>query len=244
MLLDLAVLAVLATAALAGAASGALRQLLALGAAVLGWLAARNLGGHVASGLGRWLPEPIARVSAAALLFAGVYAMVSLLGAAVLRASGISAVVRGPSDRGAGALLGGVKGALAAWVLVSALVLAAGGAHRALGVDLRRSDFAALADRHNLLRRLDPGAARTLQRTLEAARAAERASRAADPEVRRLLQDPRVRALMEQEGELDAGQAAALLEDPAVRALVERLARQQGGDGAPPEGSRRAATPR
>jgi membrane protein required for colicin V production len=232
--LDLLVLLVLAVAAVSGAASGALRQCVGLGAAVLGWLAARHLGVPVAEGLSRWMPGPLARAVAPVLLFAGIFALGTLLGALALRATGISAVVRGPADRGLGALLGGVKGALVAWVLLSALVLAAGGAPRVFGVDLRGSDFAAMSARHDLLRRLDPERARALQRVLRAARAAERAGRATqDPETRRLMHDPRVRALAERDGEIDPSEAARLLEDPEIRVLLERLARAQGGAPAP-----------
>lgn len=228
--LDLLVLAVLAVAALAGAASGALRQCVGLAAAVLGWLAARHLAEPVAAGLTRWMPGLAARATAPVLLFAGIFALGTLAGALLLRATGIAGVVRGPADRGLGALVGGAKGALVAWVLLSALLLVAGGAPRALGLDLRGSDFAALGARHDLLRRLDPDRARALQRVLRAAQAAERAGRAApDPEAHRLLQDPRVRALVERDGEVDPAEAARLLEDPGVRALLERLARRHGG---------------
>lgn len=234
MTVDLIVLVVLATAALTGAASGALRQCVGLGAAVLGWLAARHLAAPVAEGLSRWLPGMVARAAAPVLLFAGIYALGTLLGALALRATGISAVVRGPADRGVGALLGGAKGALVAWVLVSALLLAAGGAPRAFGLDLRGSDFVSLGVRHDLLRRLDPERARALQRVLRAARAAERAGRATpDPEARRLLQDPRVRALVERDGEVDVAEATRLLDDPEVRALLERVARRQDAAPAP-----------
>lgn len=230
MTLDLLVLVVLALAALSGAVSGALRQCVGLGAAVLGWLAARHLAAPVAEGLSRWMPGLVARAVSPVLLFAGIFALVTLAGALALRATGISAVVRGPGDRGVGAVLGGAKGALVAWVLLSALALAAGDGPRVLGLDLRRSDFAALSARHDLLQRLDPERARSLQRVLRAARAAERAGRAApDPESRRLLRDPRVRALAEREGELDVAEAARLLQDPEVRALLERLAQRQDG---------------
>lgn len=229
MTLDLLVLAVLAAAALSGAASGALRQVVGLAAAVLGWLAARHLSAPVADGLARWLPGLAARAAAPVLLFAGIFALGTLVGALALRATGLAAAVRGPADRGLGALLGGAKGVLVAWVLLSALLLVAGGAPRALGLDLRGSDFAALGARHDLLRRLDPERARALQRVLRAVQAAERAGRAApDPEARRLLQDPRVRALVERDGEGDPAEAARLLEDPGVRALLERLARRHG----------------
>ncbi|HEX5632389.1 MAG TPA: CvpA family protein, partial [Gemmatimonadales bacterium] len=107
MTIDLLVLLVLGTAALAGAASGALRQGVGLGAAGLGWLAARHLAAPVAAGLSGWLPGVLARAAAPVLLFAGIYALGKLVGALALRATGISAVVRGPADRGVGALLGG-----------------------------------------------------------------------------------------------------------------------------------------
>jgi membrane protein required for colicin V production len=224
--LDLAVLALLAVAALLGAASGALRQLVSLAAVVLGVLAARAWSEDVAAGLARTV-SPAARFLAPLLLFLGIFALASLAGLAVLRLTGVSRVVRGPADRGAGALLGGAKGALAAWALLS--VVALGGDHLPEAV-LRRtrgSDFAGLARAHNLVARLDPEAARVLERALEAAREAERAGRLAkDPESARLLADPRIRALADRKaGEpLDPARTARVLEDPEIRALVERLA--------------------
>jgi len=218
--LDLIVLAVLALTALFGAMGGALRQVVQLAAAVLGWLAARHLAAPVAAGLARSVAPLLARAAASALLFLGVAALASLLGGALLRGSGLAAAVRGPTDRGLGALLAGAKGALASWVLLSALVLAGGTFPGGLAIDLRGSELAALAREHNLLLRLDPAAARGLERVLRAARDAGR--RGGDAEARALLADPRVRALVEGEGEIDTAEAARLLEDPAVRALVER----------------------
>jgi len=152
---DLAVLAVLAAAALLGAASGALRQLVSLAAVGLGVLAARAWTDPVGAGLARTL-APAARVLAPFLLFVGIFALASLVGIAILRGTGIARVVRGPADRGAGALLGGAKGALAAWVLLSALALAGDHAPELVLRRTRGSDFAALARRHNLIARLDP----------------------------------------------------------------------------------------
>lgn len=162
--LDLAVLAVLALAALLGAASGALRQVLQLAAVVLGWLAARWLGGSVAEGLARSVSPLVARAAASALLFAGVAALVSLVGALVLRATGVARAVRSPVDRGIGALLGGVKGGLVAWVLLSALAIAGTSAPRGLALSPGYSDFAALARKHNLLERLAPEGVERLER--------------------------------------------------------------------------------
>jgi membrane protein required for colicin V production len=222
--LDLVVLALLALSALFGAVGGALRQVVQLGAAVLGWLAARHLGAAVAAGLARHVPALLARAVAPSLLFVGTFALASLLGGAVLRATGLAGVVRGPADRGCGALLGGAKGALIAWVLLSALALAGGEVPGTEALHHRQSDFAAIAREHNLLVRLDPEAARGLERVVRAAREAARAGRGdASPERRKLLADPRVRALVDGEGEIDTAEAARLLEDPAVRALVERL---------------------
>jgi membrane protein required for colicin V production len=226
MTLDLVVLALLAAAALLGAASGALRQLVSLAAVVLGVVAARAWTDDVAAGLARTI-RPAARLVAPVLLFLGVAALASLVGTVILRGTGIARVVRGPTDRGAGALLGGAKGALAAWVLLSALALAGAGAPDALRRLARGSDLAALARAHNLVARLDPDAARAVERALTVARRAERAGRLArDPDSARLLSDPRIRAL---EGgargaPLDAERSARALADPEVRALVERLA--------------------
>ncbi len=160
MTLDLAVLALLAVASLLGAASGALRQLVQLAAVVLGWLAARQLGAHVAAGLAKSVGPLLGRAFAPLLLFLGVFAAGSLAGAIVLRATGLYRAVRTPVDRGIGALLGGAKGAIAAWVLLSALALAGGSAPGWIARPARGSDLAALAARHNLFARLDPGPAR------------------------------------------------------------------------------------
>lgn len=232
--LDLAVLAVLAVASVAGALSGALRQLVSLAAAVVGWLAARHLGGDVAAGFARSIPDAVARVLAPALLFLGAFALASLAGGLLLRSSGLSKIVRGPSDRGAGALLGGLKGALGAWVLLSALALAGSLGSERIGRWAAGSDLLALARVHNLLVRLDPATARAFERALAAARSAEKAGALArDPESARLLSHPSVRALLERAGDrpADAAELERLLADPEVRALVERLVAREKGEG-------------
>jgi membrane protein required for colicin V production len=221
--LDLVVVAGLLLAALLGAASGALRQTLQLGAALLGWVASRHLSGAVASGLGRWLPGFAARPAAAALLFFGTFALVSLVGGAILRARGLSRAVRSPADRGLGALLGGAKGALIAWVLLSALALAGGPVGPArFRLDPRASDFGRLAREHNLLVRVDPAGARRIERVLEILRDPGASRLGADPDGRRLLQDPRLRALGGDAATRDAA-AERIAADPELRALVDRL---------------------
>jgi membrane protein required for colicin V production len=230
--LDLVVLALLLLASLLGAASGALRQAVALGGVVLGWLAARQLSVPVARGLSRALPEVLARPAAAALLFAGTFALATLVAGALLRAGGLARAVRGPADRALGALLGGAKGALAAWVLLSALALAGGpvGVGR-MRIDPRRSEFAGLAREHNLLVRVDPAAARKLERLVEVLRDPGRVAR--DDEARRLLEDPRIRSLAERGGDAAgrAAEAERLAADPELRALVDRLLEREAGGG-------------
>ncbi len=224
MLLDVLVLVALTLAALHGATDGALRQLLQLCAALIGWLAARHLAAPVAAGLGRWFPGFLARPGASVLLFLGAFALVSLVGTLALRGTSMAAVVRGPTDRGAGAILGGVKGALVVWVLLSALALAGGALPGRLGAGARASEYASLAGDHNLLVRIDPGKAHLLERVLRAAREAERVGVTAveRADARALLSNPRVRALSDG-GAIDPAEAARLMDDPAVRDLVERI---------------------
>jgi membrane protein required for colicin V production len=169
MTVDLAALALLAVAAIRGALSGALRQLVSLAAAALGIVAARALSPAVADGLARSV-APWARAGAPVLLFAGTFALASLVGALVLHGTGVSRVVRGPADRGAGALLGGAKGALAIWAVLSAVALAADALPRRFSAPLRGSDFVALARDHNLVSGIDAGAARRIERGRDAAR--------------------------------------------------------------------------
>lgn len=227
MTLDLAVLAVLVIAALGGAASGALRQVVQLAAVAVGWLAARHLGPPVAEGFGKSLPGFLARPAASALLFVGGAAFAGFAGRALLRARGIAGAVRGPSDRGAGALLGGAKGALVAWVLLSAATLAGSFRLGPVEVDPKTSDFAAFAHDHNLLVRVDPEKARTLERLVRLARDPVEAARLdRDPDARRLLDDPRVRALAARSGaaaEPTADETERLLADPEVAGLLARL---------------------
>jgi membrane protein required for colicin V production len=223
--LDLAVLAVLAVAALAGAASGALRQVASLAAAALGVVAARAFSPYVAAGLAKALgPAALARIVAPALLFLGTYVLASLAASAILRATGVARVVRGPADRACGAILGGTKAALAAWALLSALALAGEATPARLAGHVKGSDFAALARAHNLVQRLDPAAARTLERALATARQARAAGR--------LAHDPDSARLLEQVGNVegpggapvDPERASRMLQDPELRALAERLA--------------------
>jgi membrane protein required for colicin V production len=154
--LDLAVLAVLAFAALSGAMSGALRQVVQLAAAAAGWLAARHLAAPVARALARSLPDAIARAAASSLLFLGTLALVTLVGAAILKGTRVSRAVKGPADRGVGALLGGAKGILVAWVLLSAIAIARDALPDRMGARVDESELATLARSHNLLERLAP----------------------------------------------------------------------------------------
>ena len=130
-------------------------------ALVAAW-AARALSAPVAHGLATALSGPVARAAAPALVFAGAFALASLLLGALMRASGLRKVVRGPADRGLGALLSGAKAGLVAWVLLSAVAVA-GEALPWLGRQGQRSQFASLAREHNLLERLAPGAVNAVE---------------------------------------------------------------------------------
>jgi membrane protein required for colicin V production len=157
---------VLAVSALLGAASGALRQLVSLAAALAGALAARALARDVGEGLARTFPSSPRAAAAVAplLLFFGIFAVASLVGGALLKGTGLAKVVRGPWDRAGGALLGGAKGALAAWVLLSAAALVRDHLPDRVAAWAAGSDFLALSRAHNLVVRLDPEAARKLVR--------------------------------------------------------------------------------
>lgn len=162
-LVDLSVLALLVIAAVRGALTGALRQLVSLAAAVVGVLAARSFGKDVGDGLARTV-SPLARGLGPVLIFFGIAAVASLAGGLLLRGTGLARVVRGPPDRAAGALLGGAKAAVAAWLVLSAIALARElipGRFADVGAE---SDFAALARDHNLVSRLGPDAARHLEK--------------------------------------------------------------------------------
>ncbi len=224
MTLDLAIVAFLALASVIGAMTGALRQLVQLGAVLLAWIVARHLGADVARGIARTIPALVARAAGPALVFLGTFAAASLLGALLLRASGAWRAVRTPVDRAGGALLGAAKGALAVWVLLSAIALAGRWTPAPLARWARGSDLAVLAARHNLLVRADPAATRALERALETARRSKRAGALGrDPDSRRLLADPRVRALGDEGLDANPAEAVLLMEDPAIRSLVERL---------------------
>ncbi len=226
-LLDFIVLVVLALAALHGAMGGALRQVVQLlAAALVGWLAARHLAAPVAAGLGRWFPGFLARPGASALLFVGDLRP-GLAGRRWWRSAARPSPrwCAGPTDRAGGAILGGVKGALVAWVLLSALALAGGALPGRLGAAARGSEYVSLARDHNLIARIDPAKARLLERVLRAAREVERAGvRTGDgAAARALLANPRLRELAEKGSALEPGEAARLLEDPRVKELVGKL---------------------
>jgi membrane protein required for colicin V production len=224
--LDLVVLGVLLLFAVAGAFSGALRQLVQLLGVAAGWAAARFGAPRLAGPVLGSRPAPWERAALAAACFVGAVVLVSLLGRAVARRLQGPGGSPGPADRALGALLGGAKAGLGCWVLLSALALAR--APVALGgwsVDVRRSDFGSMAARHNLLEAAAPRQARLLERLFEAVRdpGVKERLRRGDAGLKRALDDPRVKALLERaarEGDrVDAGE----LSEAELEALLERL---------------------
>lgn len=224
--LDLVVLGVLLLFAVAGAIGGALRQLVPLGAVVAGWLAARHLPARLAPALLGARPPAWERAALAAGCFVAAAVVASLVGRAVTRRLHGPDGHPGPVDRAVGALLGGSKAALGCWVLLSALALARGPITLGgLKLDVRGSDFGSLAARHNLLEAAAPRQAALLERLIAATRdpAVRERLRRGDPEVRRLLEDPRVKALLERSAEAGARGDAGGLAEEELEALVERL---------------------
>ena len=228
--LDLLVLAVLVLFAVLGALSGALRQLVRLGSAVLAYLAARHLAQPLAAGFTRGVAQPLGRAVAGVLLFSAVFLVARVLGGAAAARLGRGGI-RGPADRGLGALLGAAKAGLATWVLLSALSLVG----RPLGpagfrIDPREGDFAALVAEHNALEAWAGPQAATLRRVLRAIEDPRAASLKQDGDVRALLDDPGLQGLLARRGAA-AGiegtpEALKLLSDPAFLDRLEKAQRK------------------
>jgi membrane protein required for colicin V production len=230
--LDLAVLGTLVLFAALGARSGALRQLVFAAAAVLGWLAARELAAPVARGFGKTLPAALGRGLAGVLLFFAVLVLASFVGHLMLRWSGAGRLW-GPADRALGAILGAAKAALAAWVLLSAFVVYG----RPIGpLDLAGSDFAALARERNLFDAWKGPGSEALKALVRVARDPVGSARLlGDVDSRALLEDRRVQELIDEarsSGEKGAGsvlrspRAAQLLSDPAFLQRLEKAQRK------------------
>ena len=225
MLLDAAVLAFLAASALVGAMAGLIRPLFLFAGAALGWLAARHLSAPVGDVLARVLPSGAARPVAAVLLFTVVTTAVAIAGRKLARAPEGGGR---PLDRGAGALLGGLAAAAAAWVGLAVAEAVAPSLPERWQSALARSDLAALVRENDLLgdwRRRAEAALSALLRAADGPGAA--ASLANDPELRALVEDPRVRALIDENGTAGRAEVARspealrLLSDPEFRARLE-----------------------
>jgi len=233
-LLDAAVLAILAAASSLGALAGILRPLFLFAGAALGWLAARHLSGPLGGALARVVPAGAAQPAAAVLLFVGVAGVVALVGRKLARAPDGGGR---PLDRGAGALLGGLAAATASWVGLAVADAVAPSLPAPWQAGIARSDLAGLVRRHDLLgdwrRRAEAALGALLQAADDPGVAARMAS---DPELKRLVDDPRVRTLLEEaraagRGEVERSpEALRLLADPVFRqrleAAQERLDRQ------------------
>jgi len=223
--LDVAILVVLLLFAVAGAFSGALRQLLKVAGVVAGWLAAVHLAPRLAARAFGAGPLPWQRAATAVATFVAVVVLVALLGRLVRRAVQGPEGEPGPTDRALGALLGGAKAGLAVWVVLSALALVGGPV--SLGpwrLDPRASTGGSFAARHNLLVAADPAVARTVERLLKLTQdpEARRDLLRRDPGLKRLLEDPRLEGLLER-GAAAGGDLERYLEEPEVAPLLERL---------------------
>lgn len=230
MTLDVALLVLVLLAGVAGAVSGALRQVLKLAALVAAWAAARWLAPRLTQEL--HAPSPAARVAVIAGTFVVGWLVVALLATAIRRAVQGDEEEPGGLDRVLGALLGAAKGVLVAWVLLSLLTLLGGRlVLGSLRVESRGSRAAALAAGHDLFVMASPKAARTAQRLVEIWRDPARRERLLrDPAWSRLLEKSGLKAALERSvsGAGDAAGAARdrtedLLADPELKALLEKL---------------------
>lgn len=225
MLLDAVLLVFLAVSASLGALSGLLRPLFLFTGAALGWLAARQLGDPVGRLISTVVPASVARPVAAVLLFVVVAGGVAYLGRRLSR----NREGEGrPLDRAAGALLAGLAAAAAAWVGLAVAEAVAPSLPERWQSALGRSDLAALVRENDLLgdwRRRAEAALSALLRAADGPGAAE--SLANDPDLRVLVEDPRVRALIDETGAAGRSEVARspealrLLSDPEFRARLE-----------------------
>jgi membrane protein required for colicin V production len=150
--LDLLCLLILLLGAAVGAMSGAVRQLFQLGVVVGAVIGARFFSEPVAAALGGVLPKAAARPVGAAVLFVVLVIALGLLSKLVVGAAEAAGALRGPVDRGLGALLSGFKAALTLWLALSALTLWGGGLQlKRVNLHPETSDFAAFARELNLI---------------------------------------------------------------------------------------------
>lgn len=153
MTLDLVCLLVLLAGAALGAMSGAVRQLFQLAVVVGAVLGARYFSAPVAGALSGVLPKAAALPVAAALLFVALVIALGIASKLVVGAAEAAGALRGPLDRGLGALLSGTKAALTLWLALSALTLwGAGVPLERVRLDPQKSDFVAFARDLNLIK--------------------------------------------------------------------------------------------
>jgi len=224
-LLDAAILAFLAAAASLGALAGLLRPLFLFAGAALGWLAARHLSGPLGGVLARVVPAGAAQPAAAVLLFVTVTVVVALAGRKLARSPQGGGR---PSDRAAGALLAGLAAATASWVGLAVADAIAPAFSPSWQAGIARSDLAGLVRQHDLVGDWRRRAELALGALLHVAGDPGAAARlAADPDLKRLVNDPRVRTLIEEapaagRGTLERSpEALRLLADPEFRQRLE-----------------------
>jgi membrane protein required for colicin V production len=230
--LDLWLLGLVLVVAVAGAFSGALRQLFKLAGVVAGWAAARWLAPLLTGQLEA--PSATARALVTAGTFVAAWVLVAWLGRSIRKAVQGEEGRPGTIDRLLGALLGAAKGALVGWVFLALLALAGGrlvfGSAR---ISSRGSQAAALAARHDLLALADPEAAGSLRRLSALWRdPAKRARLLQDPDWKRLLERTGLGAALEKgtgtagDGaaalEKARGKAAELLDEKELRRLLDK----------------------
>ena len=250
MTIDLILLGLVLLFAVAGAITGGARQIASLVAVAVAWFVSRKLGPYVGPRMAEALggtPLLLGTLAGSLVVFIVVlvtvrYALTTLL----RRMMG----VKNPDERGVdnavGFLLGGLKVALIAYVMISALVfvekyvVVAG---KNLGVSPQDSTAFALARRYNLFEMTQFSSVRDLMRIAQATARPEQAQRLADdPAYKALRKDPRfqkalankpLRAALERgdtQEVLRSNLVLQLLQDPPFVARLAAAARASQKD--------------
>jgi uncharacterized membrane protein required for colicin V production len=165
------------------------------------------------------VPALVAGPVATVLIFFAGAILTGIIGRFLLRLGHRSGVVHGSLDRGLGALAGAAMGGFGLWVVLSALAVVD---VQFGGLDLRGSQFCAVAQEHNLFDHLESPAVTSLKRLVQAARnPIAVAQLRTDSEAQKLLDDPRIQSLVRGPDALIGESASGKLSPEALRVLAD-----------------------
>lgn len=231
MTIDLVIVSVIGIFALIGAASGAAKQVANLAGLALAYVAARPAGNLLGPMLAPEFKVPVAVgiVAATILVF-----IVVLIASRVFLTMLLQRILAGRDpdsrtlDRALGFMLGGVKVALIAWILICALTFVEENvtfAGRKLGVSPKSSHAFALAREYNIFELTQFAPVKDLVRVAHAASDPKSAEKLKDdPAYQKLRKDPRFKEALNQarlRSALQSGDYQALLKSNVVMQLIQ-----------------------